>query len=585
MCYYSPGMATQRKQDPESLGTGLGPLLADYIPLMPSGARRAGAANVMAARIGRDPSFLVKHPIMSQLMAMGVGAAGGAALGSGIAAVVPILAVQAARRHEMQGIQNDYDTQKRKRLRDIPGLESLLGGYGGSERLGAVGAYEAMRKRKYQNIGALSETGDALTLGSMGLLGPLGPLISVPITNGIDHMSADRLRKQADFSEQKNIPSLPLYLLAAALAGGGSALARSNFRNQMRAATPVPRSEWQGIVNGASGGDPPVASLPGLNNAHYLRPSSRDEAAKYLGNIVSDKHNVDAIPWWDKQTGAWKEKLVSRVMKEGLVEADPKMATGSVLGHEGGHARIDHSTGIVNFLQSKVYPWQRLIAPVAGIGSMAAGLASGSTLKGLLAGTGIGLVGGAGAIVPEAMASYYGMKALGDHKGGSLGRDGDVGRQLGALGTYAAANVLPSMLAGAAGGWISGRRKAREEEEPEITDDEDAEKQARWESIRSVADVGLKAMRYAKTNPDMADRIVRESNLAGGASFKQLKDLIYNSSKTLRDATNGRRLPWQQIRDMAEKAIAARPPIELPRPPVEPAATPIRNMVQGVLNL
>ena len=112
---------------------------------MPSGARRAGAAKVMAARIGKDPSFLVEHPLKTQLAALGIGGIGHA-LTEGqrpgvraAAALTPIALVQMLRRAEIKKIQRDYDKDDRKRLRDIDDeklFDTGFLGLGGSSGLG-----------------------------------------------------------------------------------------------------------------------------------------------------------------------------------------------------------------------------------------------------------------------------------------------------------------------------------------------------------------------------------------------------------------------------------------------------------------
>ena len=162
-----------------------------------------------------------------------------------------------------------------------------------------------------------------------------------------------------------------------------------------------------------------------------------------------------------------RRMLINRLKGHGAIVADEKSSAG-VLAHEAGHAKIDYTPGVLQFLQRHVYPHSGIIAPLAGVGSMAAGLASGSALNGALLGTGIGLVSGLGTIAPEAAASYHGLKGMQDYKGGALS-SGQTSPLVAALSTYLAAGVLPSTLAGTAGGWVSGMRKKK-------TQDEDAEK-------------------------------------------------------------------------------------------------------------
>jgi hypothetical protein len=461
--------------EPESIGAGLGTLLADYIPLLPSGARRAGAAQVMAARVGRDPSFLVSDPIKTQLAALGIGAIGNAYTeGKGVpiraaATILPILLTQALRRREIKSIQEDYDTQDRKRLRELDTTD-MFGGWGGSSRLGAVGAYETMRKRKYQDIGSLSEAGDALTMATSGL--------ALPVTSWLDHRSADRMQKEADFADQKNSPTIPLYLAAALASAGGLEVARTMARREFENTPALDKKEWAPLVRHVSGKAPPVFNGGDMNgNAFYTKPTDNRQSSG-LANYVQQLERVEPaakeelLPMRNKLNE--RRMLINRLNGHGAIVADENSSSG-ILAHEAGHAKIEHTPGVLQFLQRHVYPHSDLIAPLAGVGSMAAGLASGSTLSGALLGTGIGLVSGLGTIAPEAAASYYGLKGLEDYKGGALS-SGQTSPLAAALSTYLTAAVLPSTLSGAVGGWISGKRKKNTQDEREVLD-EDAEKQ------------------------------------------------------------------------------------------------------------
>ena len=436
--------------EPESIGTGLGAFLSDAIPLLPSGARRAGAARVMAARVDRDPSFLVNHPITSQLAALGLSSIGGLAANTPTqraAAALPILLTQALKGVEIRSIQKDYDKKKRKRLRELENLDALLGGIGGSSRLGAVGAYEAMRRRKYQDIGSIAEAADALTY----LSGPAAPL-TIPVTSYIDHRAADRIQKQADFSDQKNNPVVPLLLAAALGSTVGQIGAAANMHNQLADAPKLDRREWQGLINHVSGINPRVVEAPGLGNAFFHRSRNADEAARmvgYLGNFPDGRTSA---------YGETRADAVRRSQTDGSVAADPDFGTSAVLAHEAGHAKIEHTPGVLRALQRHAYGKSQLLAPVLGASSMAAGLASQSTLKGALLGTGIGVLGNIGTLAPEAGASYYGIKGLRDYQGGRLNTNSDVANLVSAYATYLASSVLPSTLAGAAGGWIGGAR-------------------------------------------------------------------------------------------------------------------------------
>jgi hypothetical protein len=200
-------------------------------------------------------------------------------------------------------------------------------------------------------------------------------------------------------------------------------------------------------------------------NAFYTKPTN-DHQSQGLANYVQNLARMEApakeelMPIRNRLNE--RQMLINRLEGHGAVVADQN-STAGVLAHEAGHARIEHTPGFLQLLQRHLYPHASVIAPLSGVGSMAAGLASGSTLSGALLGTGIGLVSGLGTIGPEAAASYYGLKGLQDYKGGALS-SGQVSPLVAALSTYLAAGVLPSTLAGAAGGWVSGKRKKKTED-------------------------------------------------------------------------------------------------------------------------
>lgn len=466
-------------QDPESLGTGIGSLLADFIPLLPSGARRAGAARVMAARVGRDPSFLVEHPLKTQLLAMGLGAVGnvytkGAPVPARVAATIaPLLVVQALRRRELGSIQQDYDTKQRKRLRDLDQDELFdTGLFGGSSRLGAASAYETMRARKYRGFGSLAEAGDAIQLAAGAIHPALYPA-SIPVISGIDNVAADRLMsKRSAFSDQRESPTIPLYLAAALLSSAGLAGARTWAHRELGDTQPMPLPERSPLLRAVSGGAPLSYSKQDFNNAFFLPPAkSVGEAGQMLGFLegLQDTETVDPVARAKAdmlqvfRPDISRGDKLDRLMRFGAVVTGDKAGAPTVA-HEAGHAKIEQTPGILRALQRHVYPHHGWIAPLAGAGSMAAGLASGGTLRGALLGTGIGALAGAGTVGPEIGASYHALKhlkGLGDGKLSAEGRK-DL---MSALSTYLAATVLPSTLAGAAGGWISGRRRKREERE------------------------------------------------------------------------------------------------------------------------
>ena len=625
-------------KDPESLGSGIGTLLADFIPLLPSGARRAGAAKVMAARVDHDPSILVDHPIKTQLLALGLGGAAsafvqdqnaptrvGAALG-------PVALVQMLRHLELKKIQKKYDKEKRKRLTELDQDELFDNGalgWGGSSRLGAVNAYETMRARKYQGFGSLAEAGDAIQLASNAVNPALG-LGAIPLVSGIDNREADRmlskvaaeessallptlaksvpfgalvgtagtstvlgaaalatrgrspalskllrgaakdgltvfdprrmlrlakatpeaarlfdremamlraaenygakgvmsaadlkglggvdnlmknkaelaafvkkfgtnpsdvmqeavggisglasagagaaitgvtgvqthmgqssdrrrLFKAAEFTDQNNSPSIPLYLAAAALSSAGMAAAGRWAHNENADTPALGTGKWQGMIDDVAGTSPLLLSTEGANNAFFYKPRSSQEAEQFL----RDTGHLSRAPMG--LITATNNANRKRLERFGAIIAD-STAGAPTIAHEAGHAKIEETPGILRALQRHVYPHSRWMSPLAGAGSMAAGLASGGVGKGALLGTGIGALAGLGMVAPEMGASYHALKHL---NGGPMSAEGRKDL-ISALSTYLAGTVLPSTLAGAAGGWISGRRKKREEEE------------------------------------------------------------------------------------------------------------------------
>ncbi len=461
--------------DPESLGTGIGPLLADLIPLMPSGARRAGAARVMAARVGRDPSVLIDQPRITQLLALGLGAVGGAytqgqSTPVRLAAIAgPLTLVQLLRRMELGSIQKSYDTDKRKRLRELDekALLDSPGWFGtnGSTRLGAVSAYETMRDRKYKGYSSLAEAGDALHLAAGGLHPgfalPMSTLVSI-----LDNKEAQGMRdlsKQAEFTDQRNMPAIPLYLAAALAGSAGLVGARHVAINEGRNTAPLGTENWAGMIGRVSGTEPMMLATQGNDNAFFYKPRTQREALSFLNNYATGLQDVTSYAGGPRR-GDYGQRMdqVNRLMRAGVIVADDT-AGAPTIAHEAGHAKIEETPGILRALQRHVYPHQSWIAPLAGAGSMAAGLASGSALKGGLLGTGIGALAGLGHLGPEAGASYHAMRGLG---GGTLTTEGKKDL-LAALSTYLAFNVLPSTLSGVAGGWISGRRKKKREAEEE----------------------------------------------------------------------------------------------------------------------
>jgi hypothetical protein len=146
----------------------------------------------------------------------------------------------------------------------------------------------------------------------------------------------------------------------------------------------------------------------------------------------------------------------------------PGFNTAPIIAHEAGHAKIEREGGPLQFLQRYPYHYDALLAPLAGAGGFAAGLYSGGPIRGALAGALTGGLVQAGKVVPEMMASHYGLKGLKSFEGGAFTKSTDRQRLMAALLTYLATTVAVPTLAGAAGGWISGRRKKKTEQEAKL---------------------------------------------------------------------------------------------------------------------
>tara|TARA_R110002110_G_scaffold9416_1_gene46292 strand:+ start:2153 stop:5335 length:3183 start_codon:yes stop_codon:yes gene_type:complete len=274
----------------------------------------------------------------------------------------------------------------------------------------------------------------------------------------------EHIEKKADFSEQRNSPALPLYILAALASSAGMAGARQWAHTEGGNTPPLAKEKWPELIRSISGTSPAVYSAPGMNNAFFAKPRTESEALAFMRHadrwedLTPKSPDVGFVSPYRK-----KMDRVRRLLRHGAVAADSNSGA-PTLAHEGGHAKIEETPGILRALQRHVYPHSRWVAPLAGAGSMAAGLASGGPLKGALLGTGIGALAGLGMVGPEAGASWNAAKGLKGYEGGA--HTGHTGKDLlSALSTYLAATVLPSTLSGAAGGYIAGRRKKKEEEQ------------------------------------------------------------------------------------------------------------------------
>lgn len=181
--------------NPQSTTSGA---LADYLTPATFGGRRAGRATAMANATGGDPSFNLRHPMTSHF-AVGVPAAlaggaagyfagdvmnhgdnmsrvGGALLGAGAATLLAHILQVSSRRGEMQDINDRFDRTKKLDPKR-PGYTALdvLGGTGGSHRMGQIEALKAMTGGKPNEGGAATDT-VRTGLGVAGSIPVVGPV-------------------------------------------------------------------------------------------------------------------------------------------------------------------------------------------------------------------------------------------------------------------------------------------------------------------------------------------------------------------------------------------------------------------------
>lgn len=457
---------------------------SDWIPLMPSGARRAGAAALMAERIGEKPSWLMRNPILSQLLALSGGAALAGATGSGTVlgtslpaglGLLPIATVQHLRKQEMKDIQESYEREKKKRLKGFKPESTQA--FGGSARLGALMALHAMRTGKQPELSALAEAMDVAPI-AIGLGNSSAPLLA----NFVDHYEARKLKKAA--SDQSDLPVIPAAIAAAMLGVGGQVIAHNALHKGLAGDKSLDRKEWRGLVDHIADSTPTLVHRPRVANSFYLKPP---DASPGLNPYVEAAFEQDPDRYLPK--GLWerlrlgfdarfrpaamasrendlRQQITNEMLQNGMIVGGKgPFSSAKILAHEAGHAKIEANPGVVQFLQRHLYHRAPVMAPLAAIGSMAAGLKSEGAVKGALLGSLIGTLGTAGQMVPEFMATHHGLKGLKSYDGGRLQTDDQRADLLRALGTYAASNVLPSVLTGALGGYIGGRRKKKREKE------------------------------------------------------------------------------------------------------------------------
>lgn len=509
-------------KDSNPIGRGIGVLAADLIPFMPSGARRAGAAQIMGQRLeeGERPNkatdLLLRNPDSAQLLALGLGSAlmmkdrqspefqQRQTAGHLTRLLGPLAVTQLLKSYLVRDIDSKYQrTRRKRRLREVDDDTDDPQFLGASRRLGASQAVDAMRGRRYRDLGALSEGADALNFSANSVLPVFGGAMMLPVTQGIDSREL-RLRKEASdqeeddteqskkLTDQRRTPVIPAMVLSGLGANAVLHLAGKSMIKQLRddRATTMPdRQEKREFIKHISEADPELihTSLVG-DNAFFGRPRNQSQTEGMAGFI----YNYDEHP--DRKRSGIKNLLrvmrskedgyvnrlvdgavdTDRLRRYGLIGSAPSTRNAPIIAHEAGHAKIEQTPGLVRWLQRHPYHMSGLIAPLAAGGSAAAGLASGGTLKGALAGTLIGGLATAGQTVPEYMATHHALKGLKSYDGGKLADGDDRKLLMKALATYLSANILPSTLAGAAGGYLSTKRKKRKDDDKDRSDKDDS---------------------------------------------------------------------------------------------------------------
>ena len=476
------------------MGEGLGALLADALPFMPSGLRRTGAARLMAERIGEEAGWTTRNPILSQLLGVALGGGAYAATGNKLLAAAPFAAVQLDKGLDIRRIRRAYDEKKRKRLRELA-LDELRTDMSGSQELGMQAAFEEMKNRKFRGLGPMSEAADAgmiFAYPATVLGGPLGTSASVAgmsaLTNLLDARTAKSLAKSGSSIEPSSSPVIATALLALAGAHFANKWAGKALHSDLSSPDkkPIERKTWDPLIKHVSGKQPLTAFSDTVSDAYHQAGRGNrfsDRAISDHLNSVSldsdlDKHYLADPKNLDSIGGEFRLRLLSRSDPErlynlvrgkqterwrdnGLIFAGTPFDKAPVVAHEAGHAKVEATPGITRWLQRNMYGRDKVMMPIGAIGSTAAGLALANPWLGALAGAGIGAVAHSGRVVPEFMASYHGLKGLRSFEGGRLSTPGDAKSLAKAYATYLSLTVAPHMLAGAAAGYIGRRRKKK----------------------------------------------------------------------------------------------------------------------------
>jgi hypothetical protein len=253
---------------------------------------------------------------------------------------------------------------------------------------------------------------------------------------------------------------------------------------------PIERRTWDPLIKHVSGKQPLTAFSDTIPNAYHQagrRDRFSDSAiSSHLNSVsldsdldrhyLSDPDNLKNMGGESQLRGLLRRdpeglhrllrnKQTERWRDNGLIFAGSPYDKAPVIAHEAGHAKVEATPGITRWLQRNMYGRDKMMMPIAALGSTAAGLAIANPWLGGLAGAGIGALAHSGRVVPEFMASYHGLKGLKSFDGGRLSTPGDAKSLAKAYATYLSLTVAPHMLAGAAAGYIGRRRKKKKQED------------------------------------------------------------------------------------------------------------------------
>lgn len=207
---------------------------------------------------------------------------------------------------------------------------------------------------------------------------------------------------------------------AAATAGAGAYA--SNLLGGMQR---MPEAERADAIHRVAGRDISTFDTPEVRNSFYVNPEQA-------------------------RAGFWAAN--PKDLDNGVIQVGGDgFGSKTIIAHEAGHAKNEFDPGLVHWLQHNVYPHSHLVGAMAPPLSVVAGMATRNPWAGALVGAGLGGLMNAGTILPEWQASQNAMNA---------GLDGVDGHALrAALLTYLAGGVVPSMLAGAFGGYEGRKMK------------------------------------------------------------------------------------------------------------------------------